>query len=285
MRAPVVYFAHPIDLTQGFASPHTVIAVREARGLLATAGAIVFDPATAFEMRSGLEPHDGLERVNRAALAQCDALVACFPESRSVGVAMEIEAARSAGLPILVVTSVAERSWSLAGISSVAQMNMQEARTLVSRAVALKAATGPAPMYVRMDTGDAWAPSRSYQGDAGYDLNASEELTVPVGQFRDVPCGISVQMPPGTWGMIQGRSSTLRTHKLLVVQGVIDNGYRGPLFVGVQNMGEAAFQVKVGMRLGQLIPMPLTADTMVPVETDDLDPSQRGTSGFGSSGE
>ena len=91
---------------------------------------------------------------------------------------------------------------------------------------------------------------RAYQADAGIDLyvQASEERAVVEGrgftgawvigpgEFVDLPLGVSVRLPEGHWGMLTGRSSTLRQRGLLVNQGIIDNGYTGPLFAGVWNL-------------------------------------------------
>lgn len=285
---PIVYYAHPIDLVDARPA-HINRRVREGRELLATQGFVVYDPATALEMRSGLVPHDGVERLNRAVLAQCDALVACYPESRSVGVAMEIEAARVLGLPTLVLTDVGDRSWSLGGIATIDKLD-QWAVDDLRASVAIRAAQqirGPvtAPLMVVKDDAEMPLPARSYPGDAGFDLTCAQQVVIPSGQFRDVPCGISIQLPPNTWGLIQGRSSTLRRHQLLVNPGVIDNGWRGPLFTGVQNLGPETFTVKPGMRLAQLIPLPVTAETMTPLWVRQLGTSARGTSGFGSTGE
>lgn len=284
MKAPVVYFAHPIDLIGGDPDrAERVRRVRETRELLASSGFVVYDPATAFEMRSGLFPHAGLERINRAVLGHCDAMVACYPEARTIGVPMEIEAARAAGLPLLVLTDVGAASWALAGVDTVCQVDALDLQRLRRKVSAARAQSGL--LQVVQDCVDGQIPTRAYTGDAGFDLAVSEDTAVPAGQFRDVPCGISVQLPAGTWGMIQGRSSTLRRHRLLVMPGVIDNGYRGPLYAGVHNLGDTAFTAKAGMRLAQLIPLPLTAATMAPVLVQQLDTSDRGTSGFGSSGE
>lgn len=133
-------------------------------------------------------------------------------------------------------------------------------------------------------TGDcACEPTKSYPGDAGFDLYVSEATYVPFREFVDVPLGISVEMPPGVWAMLTGRSSTLRKRHLLVTQGIIDNGYRGELFAGVQNMGREGARIAVGERIAQLIPFRLEG-ALTPVQVRELSPSDRGTAGFGSTG-
>jgi dUTP pyrophosphatase len=125
-------------------------------------------------------------------------------------------------------------------------------------------------------------PYRRYPGDCGYDLFVAKAVTIPVGEFRDVPTNIRCQMPLNTWGLIIGRSSTFRKRRLLVVPGIIDNGYRGELFTGVFNMNKHEAVVEAGERLAQFILMPLVTPEVVFGEVDDTD---RGSKGFGSTGQ
>jgi dUTP pyrophosphatase len=142
-------------------------------------------------------------------------------------------------------------------------------------------AAGPPPTLKW--TGDSdLQPRRIYPGDAGYDLICSIDTRVQIGQFVDVPCGIKIELPEGVWGLITGRSSTLRERGLLVTQGIIDNGYRGWIFAGVQNLSETVVDIKQGERIAQLILHPIIAPEPKLVET--LSESDRGTNAFGSSG-
>jgi dUTP pyrophosphatase len=128
---------------------------------------------------------------------------------------------------------------------------------------------------------------RTHDDDAGLDLVCSERTVIPAGQFRDIPCGVAVQMPFNTWGLLTGRSSTLRKRGLLVAQGIIDPGYRGPLFSGVWNLGPESHVVEAGERIAQLIIIHNTAfQTVVRWIGPDreLAASARGVDGFGSSG-
>jgi dUTP pyrophosphatase len=134
-------------------------------------------------------------------------------------------------------------------------------------------------------TGDPHCgPVKQYAGDAGFDLYVERTMHIPYNCFVDVPLGISVQLPTGMWAMLTGRSSTLRNRHLLVIQGIIDNGYRGPLYAGVQNLGSRATVIERGERIAQLIPMPLEAAKIDTVKVDNLDVSDRGERGFGSTG-
>lgn len=131
--------------------------------------------------------------------------------------------------------------------------------------------------------GAARLPSLANSQDAGLDLHVSEEMTIEPGQFVDVPCGIGVELPERSWALLTGRSSTFRKHGLLVINGVIDEGYRGELFAGVVNLGDEPVVVQQGQRLAQLIVVPRYAD-FKPVLVKGLSEGERGGRGFGSSG-
>lgn len=129
---------------------------------------------------------------------------------------------------------------------------------------------------------DATLPQYGYPGDAGMDLAVVGDHTLNPGESRDLPTGIAIEAPPGHWGRITGRSSTLRKRGLFVNEGVIDEGYRGELLVYVTNRQSTAVQIESGERLAQLI---LARVEQYPAQwSESLSPSSRGTSGFGSTG-
>lgn len=125
-------------------------------------------------------------------------------------------------------------------------------------------------------------PMRAHDTDAGWDLTTIEGVYVKPGERELVRTGVSIAMPPGWWGRIVGRSSTWRTHGLQVTEGVIDAGYRGELLVGLFNPGKHMVSVSPGLRLAQLIFLPVPSVHWV--ERRELPTSERGANGFGSSG-
>lgn len=132
--------------------------------------------------------------------------------------------------------------------------------------------------------GTARMPIRAHSDDAGFDLFVSRETLVPAHGFADVPSGVSVQLPNGYWGMLTGRSSTIRKRGLLVVQGIIDTGYTGELFSAVWNLTDKAVVLEEGERVAQLIVLPNSTANSVLRRTDALGDTTRGGAGFGSSG-
>lgn len=139
----------------------------------------------------------------------------------------------------------------------------------------------PTIKFRRLDQ-RARVPMISYAGDMGFDLYNIESHVWQPGDVLDVPTGIAIQLPAGFGARIVGRSSTIRKRGLLVVEGIIDNGWRGHLFFAVLNPGDTPVQVSPGDRLAQLIPQRLHSFSWMEVE--QLDGHERGENGFGSTG-
>ena len=132
---------------------------------------------------------------------------------------------------------------------------------------------------------DAVVPSRAHTGDAGFDLSACEEVTIGVGERAAVGTGIAVEIPVGHAGLVVPRSGLALRHGISMVNspGVIDAGYRGEVRLLLLNTdNESAFTVEPGMRVAQLLVVPV-ADVEL-VETDEVTATDRGAGGFGSSG-
>ena len=144
----------------------------------------------------------------------------------------------------------------------------------------------PMKVMLNRDTlfGEPRMPTRAHDNDAGYDLYVAERTIVSAHSFEDVPSGVHVQLPEGSWGLLTGRSSSVRNRGLLVIQGVIDEGYRGELFSAVWNLTDHDVILEAGERVAQLILMPNITVTTELVEVQELDASVRGSNGFGSSG-
>jgi dUTP pyrophosphatase len=131
---------------------------------------------------------------------------------------------------------------------------------------------------------DAVLPDRAYAGDAGVDLVARERVELGPGERATVGTGIAVAIPDGHAGFVQPRSGLAARHGISIVNtpGLIDSGYRGEVRVILLNtdVGEA-FVVEPGMRIAQLVVVPVVAPELV--EVDELPESERGVRGFGSS--
>jgi dUTP pyrophosphatase len=131
---------------------------------------------------------------------------------------------------------------------------------------------------------DAVLPGSAYAGDAGLDLAACERVELAPGQRAAVPTGLAVAIPEGHAGFVQPRSGLALRHGITIVNtpGLVDSGYRGELIVILQNTdAEEAFVVEPGMRIAQLVVVPVPRVELV--EVDELPESERGVRGFGSS--
>jgi dUTP pyrophosphatase len=137
---------------------------------------------------------------------------------------------------------------------------------------------------IRRLRADAVIPGRAYEGDAGLDLAACERVTLAPGERAVVGTGLAVAIPDGYAGFVQPRSGLAARHGITIVNtpGLVDAGYRGELRVVLLNTdAEHAFTVELGMRIAQLVVVPVAA--VSPVEADELPESERGVRGFGSS--
>jgi len=140
-------------------------------------------------------------------------------------------------------------------------------------------------VHVRRLRAEAVLPERAYPGDAGLDLVACEGCLLCPGERMIVPTGIAVAIPEGYAGFVQPRSGLARRHGISIVNtpGLIDAGYRGELQVTLINTdAEQPFTVEAGMRIAQLVIVPVPEVELVEVE--ELPESARGIAGFGSSG-
>lgn len=129
-------------------------------------------------------------------------------------------------------------------------------------------------------------PAYAHAGDAGIDLIARCEVTLEPGGGRAlVPTGVAVAIPPGYAGFVQPRSGLALRHGVtcLNTPGLVDSGYRGELKVLLVNTDPALpFTVERGQRIAQLVVQAVEHVRLV--ETEDLEPSDRGEAGFGSTG-
>lgn len=274
----LLYWAEPID--QAVPTDKCDQYVKYANDL----GWSVFRPRDAFTV--SVDPTAALEAANRGVLAECDALVAWLPDGvPTIGVPAEIEAALNQGKPVGIITDMTE-SWSITGFAGRGAVVGPDAQYILMALAAMvdtleESASVDTLGFVGIDP-LAVLPMRSHPSDVGFDLYTTEEVTIPPNSFADVPTGVVCNLPTNAWGLITGRSSALRKHGLLVVNGVIDPGFRGPLFAGCFNMLVKPVTVNVGQRVAQLILIPALIAN--PVWDARVTESDRGERGFGSSG-
>lgn len=127
-------------------------------------------------------------------------------------------------------------------------------------------------------------PTRSYSGDAGFDLTCSERVVIPPKEFANIPTNVCASLPWGTWAMVCGRSSSFHKHRLVTNQGIIDSGFQGELMASVFNAGTEQVVVEKGDRIVQLILFELVNVRVAETDKEDFRETTRGMKGFGSTG-
>jgi dUTP pyrophosphatase len=126
------------------------------------------------------------------------------------------------------------------------------------------------------------AVPRKNEGDAGYDLTITESRTVKAGERALLPTGISLEIPRGLYGHISDRSSMAWKKGLHCMGKIIDSTYRGEVGVVVLNTSNQDVTLEEGDRVAQII-FKHYYDVCLE-EVDELEETQRGSGGFGSTG-
>lgn len=138
--------------------------------------------------------------------------------------------------------------------------------------------------FQRLDP-NAALPERAHPGDAGFDLRSIEDVEVGPGERAMVRTGLAVAIPDGHAGLVLPRSGLASKHGLTLANapGLIDSGYRGELICSVVNLDpHESVKIARGDRIAQLVVVEVPERR--PGWVDELPPSSRGESGFGSTG-
>lgn len=147
-------------------------------------------------------------------------------------------------------------------------------------------------LKVKRLTETAVLPIKAHASDAGFDVCADEDLVISAGETVTVSTGLAVAIEPGYYGRLKGRSGLTSKTVLRVQEGTIDSEYRGEVKVICElrtmilrtiGLGfSTGYPIKRGQRIAQLIIQPLPEVDLV--EVTDLDSTDRGDGGFGSTG-
>ncbi len=127
-------------------------------------------------------------------------------------------------------------------------------------------------------------PAYATEGAAGMDVLAAEDVSLAPGARHAVATGLALAVPHGFELQVRPRSGLALKHGVTLpnTPGTIDSDYRGELKVIMINLGDAAFEIRRGDRVAQLVLAPVTTATWLKV--DELDETARGEGGFGSTG-
>ncbi len=137
----------------------------------------------------------------------------------------------------------------------------------------------------RLDNADD-LPMPSYEttGSAGMDIRAAEAATIAPGKRGLVGTGFAFAIPEGYEVQVRPRSGLALKKGISVLNtpGTIDSDYRGEIKVILANLGEEDFAVERGDRIAQIVVAPVQRGNLI--EVADLDETDRGAGGFGSTG-
>lgn len=130
---------------------------------------------------------------------------------------------------------------------------------------------------------DPWAvnPTRAHEADAGLDLYSPDKVFIFGRESATIDTGVHIAIPKGYVGMLKSKSGLNVKHNLLS-EGVIDSGYTGSIRVKLYNHGDMPVKIEKGQKISQLVILPIVTPKLVFVE--ELENTERGTGGFGSTG-
>ena len=134
-------------------------------------------------------------------------------------------------------------------------------------------------MRVSLDVG-AFLIERAHEQDAGYDFRSPERVVVKACDTTMIDTGVHIELPHSTVGMVRSRSSMFK--RGIITSGTIDEGYTGSIVVALTNLGDEDYIVERGDKIAQLVIAPIYRPALTVVE--QLDETERGSNGFGSTG-
>lgn len=128
---------------------------------------------------------------------------------------------------------------------------------------------------------DAKMPHRGTADAAGFDLYATQSVTLRNGAPEMVPTGLAFEIPKGYVGVVYSRSSSAK-NGLVITPLLVDADYRGEVFVLVNRINDVAREILAGDRIAQI-----RVEKLVDTEyewAEELSETERGYGGYGSTG-
>ena len=136
-------------------------------------------------------------------------------------------------------------------------------------------------MRVKLDEG-AYMPEYAHEDDAGMDIRSPKQFVVPSHGSYVIDTGVHVEIPKGYAGFLKSKSGLNVKHGI-TSEGVIDTGYTGSIVVKLYNHNELSYIINPGDKITQLVLVKVGHGA--PFElVDELEDTERGDGGFGSTG-
>lgn len=137
-------------------------------------------------------------------------------------------------------------------------------------------------MRIMLDKG-AIMPTKAHHTDAGYDLYARDSQIIGAKESAVFDTGVHIELLVGTVGMLKSKSGLNIKHGI-TSEGVIDAGYTGSIVVKLYNNSGRDYKVQAGDKITQLVILPIANVGELDV-VEQLEETERGNNGFGSSGQ
>lgn len=137
-------------------------------------------------------------------------------------------------------------------------------------------------LEIKKTSKEVFTPEYMFEGDVGLDLRANESVCFLPMEQKVVKTGLIIKIPEGHVGLIRDRAGIVSEMKVHTVAGTFDPDYRGEVSVALVNLGDGEIEIEKGMRIAQLIILPVSKVNVKVV--DSLSETSRGSKGFGSTG-
>lgn len=135
-------------------------------------------------------------------------------------------------------------------------------------------------MKVVLDKG-AILPTRAHELDAGYDLYSREDTVIYAGDSWTFDTGVHMAIPEGWVGDVKSKSGMMMKYGI-ITDGTVDAGYTGSIRVKLFNLSRCAVSIVKGQKIAQIVLKKIVTPELKVV--DLLEATERGDSGFGSTG-
>ena len=131
---------------------------------------------------------------------------------------------------------------------------------------------------------DAILPKYASSGDSGADLFTPDEVIIKAGERKLVKTGIAIALPEGYEAQVRSKSGLALKAGLMVLNspGTVDEKYRGEVGVIIFNTSKEDYKFDAGAKIAQLVISPISQSDFIVL--DELDETDRGQGGFGSTG-
>lgn len=137
-------------------------------------------------------------------------------------------------------------------------------------------------LEVKMLDKDVCPPEYILNSDVGLDIRANETVSIKPLEQKIIKTGLKIRIPDNHVGLIRDRAGIVSRMNVHTAAGTFDPAYRGEISIILVNMGESEVEIEKGMRIAQMIIIPIKK--VIVKAVNELSETERGDKGFGSTG-